>query len=363
MTRAEEYKNFVKHGIRPEKRLVCANFGQDWVKSAFNKTTVDVGDYLEAVRVTEVDNFFYLTTDFGKHNPKVLWHETKREQHSDGYIVTETIDTPFGELRRVREMRHGFDPWTMEPAVQTPDDFPKVIWYAEEVAKCAQALKSDWSHEISIINGEIIAAVPLLLPIEMYWMVSYSDQCMIYLDYPDECTKVLEAILESNKILAKAALEAGSDMIVMGSAGFELFSPTVFREAVVPYAKAICSFVREQNGISFYHMCGHSLEVARQGLLNDIHMDVFETFSPPPCGVVKDLAEARSFLNPEICSSGNLPVETLLNGDIEEITRQGHYLADISKNWKHIIGIADTVMSGTKVESIRAFAQSVRSRS
>jgi len=149
-------------------------------------------------------------------------------------------------------------------------------------------------------------------------------------------------------------------MIMMGSAGFELFSPPLFEEAIVPYAQSICEYIRQQGGISLYHMCGHSLDVARMGFFNQIRMDVYETFSPPPCGIVKDLTEARGYLQPEICSMGNLPVETLLTGSDSEIILEAQKLSRLSQDWKHIVGIADTVIAGTTPESIRTFVNAAR---
>jgi len=355
MSRVKEILEFVRNGKIPARRIVSATFGNDWVEQAFKRPVTSVSNYLEAMRYTEVDNIVCLSTDFGKHNPKLLWKETQRAKHEDGYLTTEEIDTPHGVLIRKRELRNGFDPWTVESAVRTAEDFAKV--------KCAPMLIDDWKKELETIGEEAVSGVVLLLPVEMCWLVSYSDQCVMYMDYPEQYKKAMDVILESNKAIAKTALKTGVHFIVMGSAGLELFSPEIFRETVIPYAKAMCSFIRENGGLSFYHMCGHSLEIARRGWLNEIHPDIFETFSPPPCGVVKDLAEARAMLAPEICSRGNLPVELLLEGPVEKIIEETQKLAIMTKNWKHIIGVSDTIMGKTTPENIRAFAHAARNNS
>jgi hypothetical protein len=360
MTRSQEILEFVRNGRIPDKRIVSATFGHDWIAQAFGKPLVSVSDYLDAMRRTEVDNIVCLGTDYGKHNPKLSWKEFQREKNEDGYIAAEEINTPHGALVRKREMKPGFDPWTVESAVRTSEDFAKVEWYAQELANCVPLLVPGWEKELEIVGGEAVSGIMLLLPVEMYWLVSYADQCLMYMDYPEQCKRAMDAILESNKVIAAAALKAGVQLIVMGSAGLELFSPDIFRNAIIPYAKEMCSFVRENGGLSFYHMCGHSLEIARLGWLNEIHPDIFETFSPPPCGVVKNLAEARAMLSPEICSRGNLPVEILLDGPSEKIIKETKKLASMTKDWKHIIGIADTVMGGTPPENIRTFARTAR---
>lgn len=314
------------------------------------------------MRYTEVDNIIALNTDYGKYNPSLVWNETHREKTADGHIVTEEISTPLGPLIRKREMKKGFDPWTMESAVHDVHDFAKVSWYAQESATCAPLFINDWKKEIQIINEEAVTAVVLLLPVEMYWLISYADQCIMFIDYPEEYKRTMDTILESNKKLAKAALDTGVNFIMMGSAGLELFSPDIYKEAVIPYAKDFCSFIRENGGLSFYHMCGHSLEIARRGWLNEIHMDVFETFSPPPCGVVKNLSEAREMLAPEICSRGNLPVELLQQGPHEKIISETKILAELTKNWNHILGVADTIMGSTCPDNIRTYARAARNQ-
>ncbi len=360
MKRASEIVEFVKNGRVPEKRIVSATFGRKWVEQAFGRPVHSVADYLEAMRLTEVDNIAGLSTDYEKCNPRLAWREIRREKQQDGYIVTEEIAAPHATLVRARELKPGFDPWTCQPVIKTEDDFGKAEWYATEAARCAPLLIEGWEKELGIIDGEAVCGVTLLLPIEMYYFISYADQCIMYIDYPEQYRKTMDVIQESNKVIAEAALEAGVDFIVMGSGGFELFSPDIFREAVVPYAKEMCSFIREHGGLSLYHMCGHSLEIARLGLLNEIHMDIFETFSPPPCGIVGNLAEARAMLSQDICSRGNLPVELLRNGSPTEIAGEAKKLADMTKDWKHIVGIADTVMAGTTPENIKIFARAAR---
>ena len=66
-------------------------------------------------------------------------------------------------------------------------------------------------------------------------------------------------------------------------------------------------------------------------------------------------------LAPEICSRGNLPVELLLEGPVEKIIEETKKLASMTKTWKHILGVSDTVMAGTSPENIRAFARAARS--
>ena len=61
-----------------------------------------------------------------------------------------------------------------------------------------------------------------------------------------------------------------------------------------------------------------------------------------------------------ICSKGNLQVELLRDGTPEQIVAATRKLCEVSKGWKHIVSIADTIMAGTPPENLKLFADTVQ---
>jgi len=210
-------------------------------------------------------------------------------------------------------------------------------------------------------KGFMVTSV-LLTAFEVYYLIDYPDQPLFYYDHSERYLASIRRIHRANLALAEELVNVGCDMFIMGSAGLELLSPTIFDEAIIPFARETTDHLRGLGAFSFYHMCGHSRQLLETGRINAIKPTWFETFSTTPCGNNRSLQESLKYLDPEIISKGNLPLELLRNGTVDQIRQTVDDIRIQSQNRRHIIGQGDaTILSGTPRQNIEAFLKAAQS--
>lgn len=202
----------------------------------------------------------------------------------------------------------------------------------------------------------------LLTSFEVYYLIDYPDQPLFYYDHTERYLKSTAKVNEANVAVAMELAKAGCEIFYMGSAGLELLSPRIFDEAIIPFVREITDHIRSLNCFSCYHICGHSSQLLKTGRINALKPTWFETFSTPPCGNNENLAKAIEYLDQEIISKGNLPLELLRNGVPNDIRSAIKDIIDQSRDRRHIIGQADaTILSGTPLANIQAMLQAAES--
>lgn len=363
MTRREEYLEFVQGGRHPEVPLVDHCFYGGYVGEVIGRPATSVADFFTAWEKTGGDNFLPINYDYdhSKYNPRLKWRDVEEEVNSDGdKIITQQMETDYGVMERKFEVKPGAMSWPCQAPIRNCEDLKKVQWYAHQVKASIPAMEKDWDEALRINDGRHITYLLVLSPVEMFWLIGYEDQFMFYIDYPEEFLATMETVYQTNLAIIEAAGPHKIDLIGMGSAGYELFSPQIYKEIVMPNAKRMCDATRANGMMAHYHMCGWSKDFILQGVFNEIRPNILETLSPPPCGKVDDLAVARRALDQFICSKGNLQVELLRDGTPEQIVAATRKLCEVSKGWKHIVSIADTIMAGTPPENLKLFADTVQ---
>jgi uroporphyrinogen-III decarboxylase len=85
-----------------------------------------------------------------------------------------------------------------------------------------------------------------------------------------------------------------------------------------------------------------------------------ETVAPPPEGDNDDLGASRRFLDPTICTKGNLNLRTLRNGSVEDVVRETRAMVAAVRGYRHIHSTADAVLTGTPPENMVAFVRTAR---
>ena len=87
--------------------------------------------------------------------------------------------------------------------------------------------------------------------------------------------------------------------------------------------------------------------------------DVLETLAPPPEGD-NDLKQARTLLDPSICTKGNLSLMLLRDGSPDEIGAQTRILVESVRGSAHVVSTADAVLVGTPPENFIASVATAR---
>jgi uroporphyrinogen-III decarboxylase len=155
------------------------------------------------------------------------------------------------------------------------------------------------------------------------------------------------------------AVEEGIDFMSDSCYGLEMSSPKLFEEMDLPYIQGFSKWTHERNGLFWYHNCGLTRQLIKDGYFNRLGADVIETIAPPPEGD-NDLAESRKYLDTNICSKGNLNLLLMRDGKPDQIIEQTKNIVNAVKGFKHIFSTADGVLDGTPPENFIAFVKTAR---
>jgi uroporphyrinogen decarboxylase len=139
----------------------------------------------------------------------------------------------------------------------------------------------------------------------------------------------------------------------------EMNSPARFDEDDLPYLRRLADWTHQRGGLFWYHNCGTTRRLILSGRFNAFHPDVLETVAPPPEGD-NDLAESRRYLDPAICSKGNLSLRTLRDGNAEQVADETRAIVSATRGYRHIHSTADAVLPGTPAENLVAFVETAR---
>jgi uroporphyrinogen-III decarboxylase len=288
--------------------------------------------------------------------PDLKWDRKFLEMKGSDAYYEESLKMPTGMAKRVIAERPGTQPWIVKAPVQAKEDFDLIDYYAE----CTKAGASLYAKEYRTLFNTLksdgfMPGMVLLTSFEVYYLIDYPDQPLFYYDHTERYLKSIAKVNEANMAVARELANVGCEIFLMGSAGLELLSPRIFDEAIIPFVREITDYIRKLNCFSCYHICGHSNQLLKTGRINALKPTWFETFSTPPCGNNESLSQALEYLDPEIISKGNLPLELLRNGTPDEIYSAVKDIIGQSRGRRHIIGQADaTILSGTPRENIEA---------
>ncbi|MFH0962900.1 MAG: uroporphyrinogen decarboxylase family protein [Planctomycetota bacterium] len=299
-----------------------------------------------------------LLLDFEKLTPDLCWRRRLVRRDDDGRATwEETVTIPSGEKRRIVVDQPGTQPWLLEPAVKSESDFDIVEFYAEAIREHASSIADALKQYPPLLESlGMLPAAAIFSAFEAYWLINYPDMPLFYMDFPRRYLASIRKVHEANLVLLEALAAVGFELFYAGSAGLELLSPRIFREAIVPFQREFNDRARALGVLTSYHVCGHSEGLIRQKIIDDIRPTIFETCSTPPCGDNPSLGEAVRGIAEDIITKGNLPLELLRNGSPREIAAAVRDIARVTGGRRHIIGQADaTILTGTPYENIRAF--------
>ncbi len=127
----------------------------------------------------------------------------------------------------------------------------------------------------------------------------------------------------------------------------------------LPYIQKFAAWTHERGGLFWYHNCGLTRQLIMDDTFNKLGADLIETIAPPPEGD-NDLAESRSYVDPGICTKGNLNLGLLRDGSPEQIKEETQEMVDAVRGYPHIFSTADGVLHGTPPENYVAFIKALR---
>jgi len=190
-------------------------------------------------------------------------------------------------------------------------------------------------------------------------LVGMENLLVAYHTDPAFVDRLTRLVVEYNKQLHRLALEAGLDVIILGDdyahKTATLMSPEHFRRYILPGLREVVANIRACGGLCIKHSDGNIWAV-----LDDIVGCGVEGVGPLEPGAGMDLAEVKRRY-PKLCVMGNVDVDLLCRGSVEEVRRVTRELIRrVSPGGRHILSSGNSITSAVPAENFRAMVDAAR---
>jgi len=293
--------------------------------------------------------------------PGLIFPWQKDPTRSDKDYEIHIIETPKGTW--TRRFRSGEALWDEQSGcpVQTEKDhefFVAVCSQIESREKEIHAYYRRWRQAVGE-QGVLVVNHP-----HPSWLgLQISPQQIFYhwQDYRPAFVRSMEALYEASLFVMAIAMEEGVDFMSDSSYGLEMTSPQLFQQMDMPYIQRFSQWTHERGGLFWYHNCGYTRTLIREGAFNRMGADVIETIAPPPEGD-NELGESRRWLDRSICSKGNMNLQILRHGEKQSVLRNVEQMIAAVNGYPHIFSTADAVLPGTRSENFILFVTELRKK-
>jgi uroporphyrinogen-III decarboxylase len=286
------------------------------------------------------------------------------ETSSDASHVVMTL--PTGEGLWTRRVSRGYDGMadildTEGFPVKTEADHAKLQAVCRTIAAREATIRLYFRNFRQRVGEEGVIVIGHPHVTWLSYQISQEDMVYHMIDYPEAFTRSMEAIFEAACYVFTIAIEEGIDFMSESSYGLEMISPRQFAAQDLVYSQRLADWTHERGGLMWHHNCGKTRELIRRGYFDfdQLGADVFETVAPPPEGD-NDLATSRRWLNPQVCSKGNLNLDLLRHGTVDQVIEATKKMVRAAAGFAHIHSTADAVYAETPPENFIAFVRTAR---
>jgi hypothetical protein len=366
MSAREDFIKYVKEGS--DKPFVSmqigagAGFDTKLAGKLWNtETTLD-----DTIRAYEIAGGYPLFNiglpDVAEANP-AFRRETKRENREKERIIEQWMQTPYGELYwKGHEIpKQGFVP--LKYPVSSADGskaFDIVRWYADQYAKSLDFITEKLGTDLAKLQAHGPVSVQWnMQPFELFGLPTVENLVMLAMLQHDEYRECCDYLLAINIEICKAVFKADADFVFLGGPGSEMLSPQLYEDFLIPDSKVLTDFIRSSGKLTYTHICSPVQPFLNMGLYNRMGIDLFETLSPPPVGNVESLAQARDILPQDMCTRGNIGLDVLLNGSVDEVKEATVQVLETTKGYKHMVAASDYLFYDIPLENVKAVVETV----
>jgi hypothetical protein len=292
----------------------------------------------------------------------LLFPWAKDSDRSDETHTFLILDTPDGEWSRRVSRKHGVFGDPSGFPVQTEADHARLQAVCTQIREREPQIRRYFRQQREAVGeeGVLVIGHP-----HITWLCGQiSPEAMIYhaMDYPEAFQASMEAIYRAACTLFDIAIEEGIDFMSESGYGMEMISPTQFVAQDMPYTHCLADWTHQRGGLFWYHNCGQTRRLIREGRFNSLGADVVETIAPPPEGD-NDLGESRRHLASAVCSKGNMSLGLLRDGSVQEVVEATREMVRSVQGYAHIHSTADAVYAETPAENYVAFVRAAREES
>lgn len=329
--------------------------GKEWVSETTVEDTIAAYEHVGGGGLINVG-----FPGFDSCVPALKWHHVK-EARGEERITHSTLDTPYGLLQwELHERkRQGSTPThfpisfgdSLEPVKWLIDrQFEALIYVPDIVTPLVEKIHPEWP----------VCIQWSVQPFELLCLASAPDAVMFAMSDMAGYRTLCDRILELNLEMCKAVIKAGADFIFLGGPGRELMSPLLYETFIVPDSQKISAAVHEAGGMVYSHICSPVQPFLDMGYYGLMGIDLFETLSPPPVGNVTSLADARRQLPESLCTRGNIGLDILLQGTIDDVKQATLDVLKATRGFKHIVAASDYLFYDIPIENARAVVETVK---
>jgi hypothetical protein len=281
------------------------------------------------------------------------------ETRYDQEFEISVIQTAKGEW--LRKSRRGHDMWNDDSGcpVLTEEDHKMFVLVCEQVGEREDEIRRyyrDWRKNVGE-NGVIVLGHPH--PSWLGYQINPSNIFYHWTDFRDTFVKSMDAVFEASLFVMAIAMDEGIDFMSDSSYGMEMTSPELFHTMDLPYIQKFAAWTHERHGLFWYHNCGFTRHLIMDGTFDKLGADVIETIAPPPEGD-NELRESRRYIDPGICTKGNLNLGLLRDGSPDEVAMATRDIVRAVDGYSHIFSTADGVLENTPPENYITFVQTVQ---
>lgn len=364
MKHREKYLDFVDNrrtDVVMFSPLTDLNYAATFTgKKWFSEITIE--DQIAAAEHTGYTPAFVNTGTGHPLNPALidLVKSVEIEKNNDERVYEVTLYTGAGNIsQRTSEKPHGEFAGERDWIV-SEEELDIADWITEDIlaGNRDSLLRQYYGDFVQKTTPYGVSQIQLEIPYFLYCLPGLSaGPLMMVLDKQSRYYKSMEIAADALEHIAEILIEIGVDFIWIGAGGTELLSPTVYEEIIIPQSIRIINFVKSKGGRTHYHCCGQSKLWVDKGYFNQIGMDVLETLSAPPSGTIEDIGKARSQIEKNIVTRGNIDLDLILNGKPEECAKAAREVIDATKDYPHIIAAGDAILYGTPLENLVAIKE------
>ena len=373
MTGRERLLTWIKEGDPGEMPLLfwvgsemaSAWYGEDRAYSAEERT--------RAARECGAATWFCVSSpmmSLGVRYSDALSASSDETIDADGdTVMTNTFHTPEGDLCDVRKRAPGKPLEIMRNYVMGAGDVPAYRSLILEAGRALLARREQVIEDVAAGARKMIAETGDEGPVMMWiFMPMVELTCSAYFkqeegvlfihDQPELLGEMMDLHLQTTMMWIEAGVAAGVDIFGYSVNGYEIYSPSIYRDHIVPQARKINARIREVGKLSWWHCCGKFQNIVDKGLWAQMHPDVMESYSPPPCGDITDVRRVREATD-VLASRGAMPVDTLWRCTPEEIKARTREIIEAMRGKRHMLGGTDQLLPGTPRRSLEAMRDAV----
>lgn len=252
-------------------------------------------------------------------------------------------------------------PWSdkAECPVKTADDHAMLVAVCEQVAEREAEIREYYRTFRRRVGEDGVIVLGHPHPSWLGFQITPTNIFYQWNDFPDVYVRSMDALAEASLFVMSIAFSEGIDFMSDSSYGLEMTSPGLFMTMDLPYIRKFADWTHARGGLFWYHNCGFTSQLIKEGVFNSLGADVIETIAPPPEGD-NDLAESRRHIDRRICTKGNLNLRLLRDGSTDEIKKQVRQIITDVRGYPHIVSTADAVLPGTRPGNFVAFVTAAR---